>query len=53
MIDFCHYDKIAEINNLQEERFILAHSCRSFNLWPAVSIAFRPVASQKHLDRRV
>jgi hypothetical protein len=37
---------------LSEKRFILAHGFRSFSLWSAGAIAFRPVARQKPDDRR-
>jgi hypothetical protein len=38
--------KTPEIIGLHEERFIFAHSFRSFNSWLADSIAFRLVARQ-------
>jgi hypothetical protein len=41
------YDNIPEKNNLNEERFILAHSFRSFGAWSSGSIAFRLVARKK------
>jgi hypothetical protein len=44
--------KTPERNNLKEERFIWAHSFRNFNPWSIDSIAFRPMARQKHCRRR-
>jgi hypothetical protein len=34
----CHCDKIPDVNNLQEERFILAHGFRGFGPWSTGSI---------------
>jgi hypothetical protein len=36
---FCCYNKIYDKNNLEEEGFILAHSCRRFNPKSAGSVA--------------
>jgi hypothetical protein len=49
---FHHCDKISEINNLREDRFILAHGFRGFSPWLAGSIALRPVARQKYGGKR-
>jgi hypothetical protein len=49
---FCCCDKIPEINNSREEGFILVHTFRGFSPWSAGSMAFRPVARQKHHGRK-
>jgi hypothetical protein len=46
LVSFCHYDKIPEVNNLKEERFILAHCFRGVSSWSVSSIAFWPEVRQ-------
>jgi hypothetical protein len=45
-LTFCCCDKIPKINNLKEERFILAHGFRGFNSWLLGLTAFVPVVRQ-------
>lgn len=41
---FSCWDKIPDIDNLKEEKFFLAHSCRGVNLWYAAP-------RQRHCDK--
>jgi hypothetical protein len=49
---FYHYDKILEIINLKEERFILAHSFRDVSPWSSDPIAFSEEAQHGKEDAR-